>query len=321
MVEEGFITEGAGRRRARAGPGAARGSPRRSAPSHPTSSKTSARCSSRSTAPTRCTRPASVQTTLDVGSTGSRRMRAIDRGLRAHRQAEERVSASRRATSWPRGARARRTPSSAGRADPRRRHRSRGRDVGAGRGSGGARPHRRSRRDRAAASGVCLDAEDNAAQLFKVGDVIEVQVQRSKGKASRTSSALEQPPAVEGALIAIDNHTGQIRAMVGGFSFARSKFNRATQAGVRSGSLFKPFVYTAAIDRGYTPISTSSTSRSSYERGPESAAVRAAELRPQIRRPGDAAPRARRVAQHSRGEGDGGDRARRKSSATRSGSA
>ena len=66
--------------------------------------------------------------------------------------------------------------------------------------------------------------------------------------------ALEQPPLVEGALLAIDNRTGQIRAMVGGFSFARSKFNRATQAHRQVGSLFKPIVYTAAIDRGFTPV-------------------------------------------------------------------
>ena len=67
--------------------------------------------------------------------------------------------------------------------------------------------------------------------------------------------SLEQSPLVEGALVAIDNRTGQIRAMVGGFSFDRSKFNRATQAHRQVGSLFKPFVYTAAIDRGYTPTS------------------------------------------------------------------
>ena len=66
---------------------------------------------------------------------------------------------------------------------------------------------------------------------------------------------LEQPPEVEGALLAIDNRSGQIRAMVGGFSFARSKFNRATQARRQMGSAFKPIVYTAAIDRGFTPAS------------------------------------------------------------------
>ena len=53
-------------------------------------------------------------------------------------------------------------------------------------------------------------------------------------------------------MLAVDNHTGQMLAMVGGSSFERSQFNRATQALRQVGSLFKPFVYTAAIDRGYT---------------------------------------------------------------------
>jgi penicillin-binding protein 1A len=107
----------------------------------------------------------------------------------------------------------------------------------------------------------------SAAQLFKVGDVIEVLVTSLDGKKPKEIT-LEQPPAVEGGLVAIDNRTGQIRAMVGGFSFARSKFNRATQARRQVGSLFKPFVYTAAIDRGFTPISTFIDEPVSYETGP-----------------------------------------------------
>ena len=56
-------------------------------------------------------------------------------------------------------------------------------------------------------------------------------------------------------MLAIDNHTGEIRAMVGGWSFNRSKFNRAMQAYRQMGSTFKPIVYTTAIDRGFTPSS------------------------------------------------------------------
>ena len=93
-----------------------------------------------------------------------------------------------------------------------------------------------------------------ATDLFKVGDLIEVEVRTLEGAAPATVF-LEQPPVIEGALLAVDNRTGQIRAMVGGFSFARSKFNRATQARRQLGSTFKPIVYTAAIDRGYTPAS------------------------------------------------------------------
>jgi penicillin-binding protein 1A len=90
--------------------------------------------------------------------------------------------------------------------------------------------------------------------LFSVGDVIEVEVRALDGKRP-SLLMLEQPPRLEGGLIVIDNRSGQIRAMVGGFSFGRSKFNRVTQARRQVGSLFKPMVYSAAIDRGYTPIS------------------------------------------------------------------
>jgi penicillin-binding protein 1A len=94
----------------------------------------------------------------------------------------------------------------------------------------------------------------SAAELFTAGDLIEVEVRTLDGGAP-AMVLLEQPPAIEGALLAIDNRSGQVRAMVGGFSFARSKFNRATQARRQMGSAFKPIVYTAAIDRGFTPAS------------------------------------------------------------------
>ena len=103
--------------------------------------------------------------------------------------------------------------------------------------------------------------------LFKVGDLIEVRVTKMD-QAKIVAVSLEQSPLVEGALVAIDNRTGQIRAMVGGFSFDRSKFNRATQAHRQVGSLFKPFVYTAAIDRGYTPASLILDEPVTYEPGP-----------------------------------------------------
>jgi penicillin-binding protein 1A len=88
-------------------------------------------------------------------------------------------------------------------------------------------------------------------ELVARGDLIEVQLAAIDGKAA--TGSLEQPPLVEGAVLAIDNRTGFIKAMIGGASFERSKFNRATQAFRQVGSAFKPIVYTAAIDRGYTP--------------------------------------------------------------------
>lgn len=107
----------------------------------------------------------------------------------------------------------------------------------------------------------------NAADLFTVGDLIEVEVRTITAGVPQTV-ALEQTPLVQGALIAIDNATGQIRAMVGGFDFATSKFNRATQARRQMGSSFKPIIYTAAIDQGYTPISTFIDEPISYPAGP-----------------------------------------------------
>ena len=65
--------------------------------------------------------------------------------------------------------------------------------------------------------------------------------------------ALRQIPAIEGALVALDPHTGRVLAMVGGYDYRRSQFNRATQAMRQPGSAFKPFVYLAAMDSGYTP--------------------------------------------------------------------
>ena len=68
-------------------------------------------------------------------------------------------------------------------------------------------------------------------------------------------ATLRQIPEVEGALIALDPHTGRVLAMAGGYSFWRSQFNRVTQAKRQPGSSFKPFVYAAALENGYTPVS------------------------------------------------------------------
>jgi len=86
--------------------------------------------------------------------------------------------------------------------------------------------------------------------VLKRGDVIYVEALKQEG-----AYALRQPPAVNGALVAIDPHTGRVLAMVGGFSFHLSEFNRAIQAKRQPGSTFKPFVYAAALDSGYTPSS------------------------------------------------------------------
>src|SRR6185295_5786293 len=85
------------------------------------------------------------------------------------------------------------------------------------------------------------------------GDVIWVAHKDSANAAG--SWSLMQIPEVGGALVAMDPHTGRVHAVVGGFSFATSQFDRAVQAKRQPGSSFKPLVYAAAIDNGYKPTS------------------------------------------------------------------
>ncbi|WGD30792.1 penicillin-binding protein 1A [Ancylobacter sp. WKF20] len=94
-------------------------------------------------------------------------------------------------------------------------------------------------------------AKGGVASILKPGDVVYVEQVQGKPDQWR----LRQQPRIEGALIAMDPWTGRVLAMVGGFSFDESQFNRATQAQRQPGSSFKPFVYAAAIDNGYTPSS------------------------------------------------------------------
>jgi penicillin-binding protein 1A len=89
-------------------------------------------------------------------------------------------------------------------------------------------------------------------RLLTVGDLVYVRVLALKPN-SRAQIRLEQNSDLQGALLAIDNTTGEIKAMIGGRDFNRSRFNRATQAFRQVGSSFKPYVYTAAIDQGAAP--------------------------------------------------------------------
>ncbi len=94
--------------------------------------------------------------------------------------------------------------------------------------------------------------------VLGVGDVVAVEAVSSTkdGKAYGPGTfALRQIPNVNGALIALDPHTGRVLALTGGFSFEASQFNRATQAMRQAGSAFKPFVYLTAVDSGFTPSS------------------------------------------------------------------
>jgi penicillin-binding protein 1A len=99
------------------------------------------------------------------------------------------------------------------------------------------------------ADAVRWTGERRPDRLLRVGDVVRV---RPLDGGERPRLALEQEPEVEAALIAIDPTTGEVLAMVGGFDFDRSEYDRATQARRQTGSLFKPFVYAAAFARGWT---------------------------------------------------------------------
>jgi penicillin-binding protein 1A len=107
-----------------------------------------------------------------------------------------------------------------------------------------------------------------ANDVAREGDIVEVKIQKVDAKTGRFTGSLEQPPGIEGAVLAVDNHTGQIMAMVGGSNFVRSQFNRSTQALRQVGSLFKPFVYMAAIDRGFTAATELLDVPTSFVAGP-----------------------------------------------------
>ena len=91
------------------------------------------------------------------------------------------------------------------------------------------------------------------SQVLSPGDVIYVDPLYREGNPVEGQFRLEQVPEVSGAMVVMDPWTGRVLAMVGGFSFDQSQFNRATQAYRQPGSSFKPIVYSAALDNGYTP--------------------------------------------------------------------
>lgn len=104
-------------------------------------------------------------------------------------------------------------------------------------------------------------------EIIRVNDVVKkadvIIVEKVKDK-----YILRQIPKIQGAIIALDPHTGRILAMQGGWSFGASKFNRATQAQRQPGSAFKPFVYLAALDEGFTPATRILDAPFIYEQAP-----------------------------------------------------
>jgi len=91
------------------------------------------------------------------------------------------------------------------------------------------------------------------SDVLKTDDVIDVRLKGEKDKDEVWPLALEQTPKAESALLCIEAETGHVKAMVGGRDFQESQFNRALQSRRQPGSAFKPIIYAAAIDKGYTP--------------------------------------------------------------------
>jgi len=99
---------------------------------------------------------------------------------------------------------------------------------------------------------IAWTGRTSPAQVLKVGDLTWFRIDAIDADGLTLRVTLEQEPEVEGSFLALDVKSGQVKAMVGGFDFNRSKFNRATQAMRQTGSAFKPFVYATAIDGGLT---------------------------------------------------------------------
>ena len=120
---------------------------------------------------------------------------------------------------------------------------------------------------------------------------------------------LRQLPEVSGAMVVMDPWTGRVLAMVGGFSFDQSQFNRATQAYRQPGSSFKPIVYSSALDNGYTPSTVVVDAPIEIDQGQGAGVWRPENYRGrQIPGPDDAAQRAATVAEYGDGAAGAGHR-------------
>ena len=93
------------------------------------------------------------------------------------------------------------------------------------------------------------------AELVQPGDIIKVRLKEYDKKKQLASFILEQTPLVEGAVVSIEPYTGYVRALVGGYDFVEGGFNHATEAKRQPGSSFKPFIYGAALENGFTSAS------------------------------------------------------------------
>ncbi len=107
----------------------------------------------------------------------------------------------------------------------------------------------------------------NLTKILHPGDVIRVSIKSIQNR--KVTLALEQEPELEGALVALEPYSGFVRAMVGGYDFSRSDYNRTIMAKRQPGSAFKPIIYASALDHGFTPASIIVDEPVTYPGGPK----------------------------------------------------
>jgi len=116
-----------------------------------------------------------------------------------------------------------------------------------------------------APSDMAWTGQKHPDKLLKPGDLATVHLREISGTTAHVD--LEEKPWAQAAFLAIENSTGEIKAMIGGYSFEDSKFNRATQATRQVGSSFKPYLYSAAIEEGHDPFETIVDSPITFQSG------------------------------------------------------
>jgi penicillin-binding protein 1A len=92
-------------------------------------------------------------------------------------------------------------------------------------------------------------------ETYRAGDVVRVRLAESPGTETNYEFVRDREPTVQGAFVAFDPRNGAVKALIGGYDFDRSQFNRAVQGARQPGSAFKPLIYAAALDRDFTPAS------------------------------------------------------------------
>jgi penicillin-binding protein 1A len=103
------------------------------------------------------------------------------------------------------------------------------------------------------ADGETIVGASTLAGAFARGDVLPVKMKTLSSASEPGVCALQYNPLIQGALVALEPETGEVKALVGGYDYQKSQFNRATQGMRQPGSSFKPIIYAAALDHGYTP--------------------------------------------------------------------